>query len=174
MPLSPHEEKALAALEEGLRADDPALAAVLAAAPPSSSQVGSPASLIPPLRARHMVSLLVALLGLIVAGTVLGDRPAALAGLTAALVLPWLVGTARSMTRRPGAVAAGTHRGRGRRPARLRPIGYGVLALGVTVLLVGLAVTPPTARAVIGLVVVLVVAPVVALRVLSWMDRGTR
>jgi hypothetical protein len=99
MPLSPHEEKALAALEEGLRAEDPAFAAVLEVTPPSS--VTRP-SLAGPPTMRHILGLLLALLGLIAAGTLFADRPAVLAVVTGALLLPWLIGTARSTARRAG------------------------------------------------------------------------
>jgi hypothetical protein len=85
MPLSPQEERALAALEEEL-ADDPALVAVLAATPSARP------SYLPSARTTlHVVSLLAALGALIVAGTLVGDRPLVLAVVTAALVVPWLV-----------------------------------------------------------------------------------
>ena len=41
MPLTPHEEAVLTTLEDELRAEDPALAAALASAPPSPSRSGS-------------------------------------------------------------------------------------------------------------------------------------
>jgi hypothetical protein len=85
MPLSPQEERVLAALEEEL-ADDPALVAVLAATPSARP------SYLPSARTTlHVVSLLAALGALIVAGTLVGDRPLVLAVVTAALVVPWLV-----------------------------------------------------------------------------------
>lgn len=93
MPLSPQEERALAALEEEL-ADDPALVAVLAATPSARP------SYLPSARTTlHVVSLLAALGALIVAGTLVGDRPLVLAVVTAALVVPWLVWVAGSRRR---------------------------------------------------------------------------
>ena len=90
MPLSPQEERALAALEEEL-ADDPALAAVLAARPSARP------SYLPSARTTlHVVSLLAALGALIAVGTVVGDRPLVLAVVTAALLVPWLVWVAGS------------------------------------------------------------------------------
>lgn len=165
MPLSPHEEKALAALERGLRADDPAFAAVL----------GSTAGARPPLplSTLHVVALVCALLGLVGVGTVFGHRPAVLALATGALLLPWLVGTARSVHRsRFGDVG----RARVGRTARTRrwgplPMGPGAVATGVALLLVLLAVTPPVVRAIIGLAVVFLAAPWLAVRVMLWMDR---
>lgn len=94
MPLSPREERALAALEEDLRADDPAFAAALAATPPARR------SFLPSTSALHLLSLLAALGGLIAAGTLAGGRPVVLAAVTAALLLPWLVWTTRSLGRR--------------------------------------------------------------------------
>jgi hypothetical protein len=93
MPLSPQEERALAALEEEL-ADDPALAAVLGAKPSASP------SYLPSTRTTlHVVSLLVALGALIAAGTLVGDRPLVLGVVTAALLVPWLVWVAGSRRR---------------------------------------------------------------------------
>jgi hypothetical protein len=93
MPLSPQEERALAALEEEL-ADDPALAAVLAATPSTRP------SYLPSARTTlHVVSLLAALGALIAAGTLVGDRPLVLAVVTAALLVPWLVWVAGSQRR---------------------------------------------------------------------------
>ena len=95
MPLSPHEERALAALEEEIHANDPALAAVLAAT------LSVRRSFLPSaLTTLHVLSLLAALGGLIAAGTLAGARPVVLAVITAALLVPWLVGTARSPGRR--------------------------------------------------------------------------
>ena len=98
MPLSPHEERALAALEEGLHADDPALAAVLAATPPARRSFPSSAMTLP-----RVFSLLAALGTLIAAGTLAGDQPVILAVITVALLVPWLVWTARSSAHRPRA-----------------------------------------------------------------------
>jgi hypothetical protein len=170
MPLSPHEEKALAALEKGLRADDPAFAAVLEVPPSSATRL----SAVLPLSTRHILGLLLALLGLIGAGTMLGNRPAVLAAATGALLLPWVIGTARSAARRSGPAGGDStaqNRRRSRRTARPLPFGYGALSLGVALLLVVLAVTPPTGWAVVGLVITFVVAPLFALRVMTWIDR---
>ena len=170
MPLSPHEEKALAALEEGLRADDPRLAAVLGATPLSIGVSARPMLL---LSTRPVVTLLVALLGLIAAGTLFGNRPAVLAAATGALLLPWMIDTARSTARGPRLADPGAH-GRNRRRARTarrHPIGYGALALGVALLLVALVVLPPTGRAVVGLGLTFVVAPCAAVAVMAWTDR---
>jgi hypothetical protein len=94
MPLSPQEERALAALEEELHADDPAFAAVLAATPSARP------SYLPSTRTTlHVLSLLAALGALIAAGTLVGDRPMVLAVVTAALLVPWLVWVAGSQRR---------------------------------------------------------------------------
>ena len=102
MPLSPQEERALAALEEEL-ADDPALVAVLAATPSARP------SYLPSARTTlHVVSLLAALGALIAVGVLAGDRPVVLAVATVVLLVPWLAWTARASTyrsharRRPG------------------------------------------------------------------------
>jgi len=94
MPLSPQEERALAALEEELHADDPAFAAVLASTPSArpSYLPSAPATL-------RVLSLLAALGALIAAGTLVGDRPMVLAVVTAALLVPWLVWVAGSQRR---------------------------------------------------------------------------
>lgn len=106
MPLSPHEERALAALEEELHADDPALAAALAATPSAGRSFRPPA-----LTTLHVLSLLAALGALIAAGTVAGAQPVVLAVVTVVLLVPWLVWTARPVGRRPTGGAR-------RRPAR--------------------------------------------------------
>jgi hypothetical protein len=94
MPLSPQEERALAALEEELHADDPAFATVLAATPSARP------SYLPSARTTlHVLSLLAALGALIAAGTLVGDRPMVLAVVTAALLVPWLVWVAGSQRR---------------------------------------------------------------------------
>jgi Protein of unknown function (DUF3040) len=94
MPLSPQEERALAALEEELHADDPAFAAALAATPSARP------SYLPSARTTlHVLSLLAALGALIAAATLVGDRPMVLAVVTAALLVPWLVWVAASQRR---------------------------------------------------------------------------
>jgi hypothetical protein len=94
MPLSPQEERALAALEEELHADDPAFAAALAATPSArrSHRLSARTTL-------HVLSLLAALGALIAAGTLVGDRPMVLAVVTVALLVPWLVWVAGSRRR---------------------------------------------------------------------------
>jgi Flp pilus assembly protein TadB len=93
MPLSPQEERALAALEQEL-AGDPALAAVLAATPSARP------SYLPSARTTlHVLSLLAALGALIATGSLVGDRPLVLAVVTAALLVPWFVWVARSRRR---------------------------------------------------------------------------
>jgi hypothetical protein len=95
MPLSSHEERALAALEEGLHADDPAFAAVLGATPSARR------SFLPsPMTLPRVFALLAALVALVAAGTLAGDRPVVLAVTTVALLVPWLVWTARSPAHR--------------------------------------------------------------------------
>ena len=168
MPLSPHEEKALAALEEGLRADDPTFAAVLDVAP-SSARSSLHRSV--PLRTAYVLLLLAALGAVIAAGTLLGDRPAALAVVTAALVLPWVVGAALAAARQSDPTVPVRRRAGGRLRGKARPIGYGAAAVAVVLLLVGLAVFTPTERALAGLAITFVVAPLAAVRVMTWMDR---
>lgn len=97
MPLSPHEERALAALEQGLHADDPAFAAALAATPSTRRSV-----LPAPITLTRIVSLVAALGVLIAAGALAGDRPAVLAVVTVGVLVPWLVWTARSSAHRHG------------------------------------------------------------------------
>ena len=98
MPLSPHEERALAALEKELHADDPKLAATLAATPPARRAFRPSAT-----TAIHALSLVAALGVLIAVGTLAGNRPVILAVVTVALLVPWLAWTAQSSGRRPGA-----------------------------------------------------------------------
>jgi len=106
MPLSAHEERALAALEEELHADDPAFAAVLGATP-SARWSFLPSALTKP----QVLSLLAALGGLIAAGTLAGARPVVLAVITGTLLVPWLAWTARSPGRRSRARAPVPPRG---------------------------------------------------------------
>jgi hypothetical protein len=106
MPLSHHEERALAALEEELHADDPAFAAVLGATP-SARWSFLPSALTKP----QVLSLLTALGGLIAAGTLAGARPVVLAVITGTLLVPWLAWTARSPGRRSRAGAPVPRRG---------------------------------------------------------------
>ncbi|HXV91662.1 MAG TPA: DUF3040 domain-containing protein [Pseudonocardia sp.] len=90
MSLSPREQRLLAAIEEELGEQDPRLAAALAHTRP-----GTPARL--PVRCSHAAAL-VAALALLVVVHVLGLEQGVLGTgvLTVALLVPWLVWTARS------------------------------------------------------------------------------
>lgn len=135
MPLSPHEERVLAGVEEQLRADAPELAAALGAGPRTR-----PA---PPVRPWLVLVLALALAGLAVVGTVAGDRlgPAGLAVVTAVVAVPWLVAAARS-ARRPGA--------------------QGLLLLVTLPALATLAVLPAFWAAALGLLLSFSLLPVIA------------
>ena len=98
MPLSPHEERALAALEKELHSDDPAFAATLAATPSARRSF-----LPPPMTLSRILGLLAALGALIAGGVLVGDRPVILAVITVGLLVPWLVWTAREQKPASGA-----------------------------------------------------------------------
>jgi hypothetical protein len=95
MPLNPHEQELLAAIEKDLTEHDPRLARVIARSARWSS--GLPSS---PLRRRHLVTLASALFVLILVHTLFAEiHPTASAALTCALVMMWLVSVARPGTR---------------------------------------------------------------------------
>ena len=170
MPLSPREEEALATLEAELRATDPALAAALDSEQPPRSSL-----LVPTRNALFaLVALVAALLGLITASTLLGDRlgPAATGALTLAMLVPWFV-VATRVAGRPGSTAWVRRRGSaGLR--RGRPTGPGAVFTGAVLILSALAVLPPTGRAVVGLVFTLFLFPWFVLRALERLDRNDR
>lgn len=93
MPLTPDEKDTLDALEHRLREDDPALAAVLTHGPRPPRR--SPGFL---LLARQAALLLGALSVLAALGPGVADRfgVAGIGLLTASLIVPWLVMTARA------------------------------------------------------------------------------
>ena len=107
MPLSPYEMKVLATIEEELRDEDPALAA-LSRTSLSSFSTFSPRS---PLSIGQGLLLLGALIGLAAVCTVFAERlgVVGLAVLTCVAVVPWLVATARSADHR-SRTAGGTDR----------------------------------------------------------------
>jgi Protein of unknown function (DUF3040) len=97
MSLSPTEQRILAALEDELVTDEPwVVAALTPPAPPSLSLIHRF-----PLPARHMALLGIALLLLVVVAPIVnGYGPAALAALTAAVMVPWAVSAARAAEQR--------------------------------------------------------------------------
>jgi hypothetical protein len=158
MPLSPHEQKVLAGLAEGLRADDPALADALGRAPTAFPTLAFPLSI------RSLLVLIATLTGLATLGTFFADRLGVLgmAVVTCAAIGPWLVGAARAATRRSGDV----------RPRRLPPwlatplaTGPAGMFAGVLLTLVVMSLLPPGWRAVIMLMIVFVVLPCIVLRI---------
>jgi len=163
-PLSPHEQTVLAAVEEELRVEDPALAAALSQIPPSSPTT-------PPFRLpiRPVLHLLAALAGLIAIVAFTAGRLSVLgmAVVTCAAVVPWLIQTARSATRRSRAEArSGAQAAKiGPRPAgstwSALPTGiqYGTALLAVVLFLVAQPLVPPSWRAVLGVALWLVVLP---------------
>jgi len=151
MPLSPQQQKALARLEEDLRADDPALVAALSST--QSSFLSTPF----PLSIRQVLLLLAALLGLVAANTLFGDRLGVfgVAVLTCAVVVPWLIGTAQSAAHKTRPMAA-----YGRRPTSA----HRATPWAILLIMTALALLPPSGLAVIGLVLTLVVMPIIVLR----------
>jgi Flp pilus assembly protein TadB len=114
MPLTPAQKKVLSALEHQLHADDPALAAALAQGPRRPRR--SRRSLLP---ARQIALLIGALCVLAALGSIVADR-AGVVGIgvvTAALIVPWLVTSARAAApRHDPASTAGPHESDGRDP----------------------------------------------------------
>jgi lysylphosphatidylglycerol synthetase-like protein (DUF2156 family) len=170
MPLSPHEERILATLEEELRTEDPDLAAVFDQTLPSSLTARQ---FLPAVR--PLLQLLAALMTLVAAGVFFADRLGVpgMAALTFAAVLPWLVCATRSAERRshaggrPGPqpkIAVGGERppSRGAVPIVAE---HGAMLLVVLLILGALALMPPNWRAVLGLVLTLVVLPWILLRI---------
>ena len=91
MPLSPHEQQLLAAIEKDLSERDPRLARTMTRIPRPPS---GPRCL--PLGRQHLATLGAALLTLILVHALVGDlHPAASAALTCGLVITWLVSAAR-------------------------------------------------------------------------------
>ncbi len=94
MSISPRERQILSAIEHELRAEDPALVAALA-------EAREPVRRRFPLPAGHLLLLILALLALITVGPlVLHLGVVALAILTAALIVPWVVSASRAAERR--------------------------------------------------------------------------
>jgi hypothetical protein len=94
MPLSPHEARILAAIEEDLREEDPALDAALTEEQPVSAATRQVR-----LWVRHVVLLTVALFALVLVhslGSELG--PAASILFTVLLIVPWIVSVLRTGT----------------------------------------------------------------------------
>ena len=149
MSLSPREERVLATLEEGLRADDPGLAAALTGLP-------FPAPPVPDaLRPRRALPLVGVLLALVAAVAAARPGPGGTAAVSAGGVVPWLVLAARPTGHRPAAWPRSL-------PARAR---YAVG--GAAALLVAVAVLPPAVLAVLGLGVLVVGVHVLAMRLLG-------
>ena len=175
-PLSPYEEEVLAALEEELRVEDPALAAALTRTPPSSST--APPFLLP---VRHVLHLLAALTGLIAVVAFAAGRLGVVgtAALTCTAVVPWLVRTARWAQRRSraettsGAEAAEVARKHVSSAWSAPPTAmqYGVPLLAVVLFLLALPLMPPSWRAVLGVVLWLVVLPLGLLRLSTRAER---
>jgi hypothetical protein len=103
MPLTPDEKDMLTALEHQLRADDPALAAALAHGPrPPRRSRGH-------LLAARQIALLIGALSVLAAlGSIVADRfgVVGVGVVTASLIVPWLVTSARAAAHRHDPVPA--------------------------------------------------------------------
>ncbi|MGH4011430.1 MAG: DUF3040 domain-containing protein [Pseudonocardiaceae bacterium] len=100
MPLSPHEERILAAIENELSEKDPALVATF-----TETLSPSPALRWFPLSAHQTCLLILALLVLVTLHTLVPQLGlAASAILTGILIVPWLVSASRAAERRYGNV----------------------------------------------------------------------
>ncbi len=103
MPLTPDEKDTLTALERQLSTDDPALAAALANGPQP-----------PPTSRRYLllapqIALLIGALSVLaVLGSIVADRlgVVGIGVVTASLIVPWLVTSARAAAYRPDPVSA--------------------------------------------------------------------
>ncbi len=114
MPLTPDEKDVLTALEHQLRTDDPALAAALAHGPRSPHR--SHGHRVP---ARQIALLIGALSVLAALGSIVADRfgVVGIGVVTASLIVPWLVASARAAARRHDPVStAAPHEPDGRDP----------------------------------------------------------
>lgn len=103
MPLTPDEKDTLTALERQLSTDDPALAAALAHGPrplPRSRRYLLPA--------RQVALLIGALSVLAVLGSIVADRfgVVGIGVVTASLIVPWLITSARAAAHRHDPVSA--------------------------------------------------------------------
>jgi len=100
MPLSPREQRILAAIENDLSAEDPTLVATF-----TKTRSPSPVLQRLPLSARHTCLLILALLALVILHTLvpqLGMAGSAI--LTGMLIVPWIVSAARAAKWRYGNV----------------------------------------------------------------------
>jgi len=174
MPLSAHEKQVLATLEEDLRTEDPALAAVLGQTLPRSIAARP---FLPSIN--QLVQLGIALTILSAVGTFFGNQLGVLGigALTGAAVVPWLVGTARSATRRPAAMeapgqqprtAAGQPRSSASHPV---PFAHQRGALLLALVLVTLLLVSPTWGAVLVLVLTLLMPPFILPRIVEWAEK---
>lgn len=115
MPLTPDEKDVLTALEHQLQTDDPALAAALAHGPRSPHR--SHGHLLLP--ARQIALLIGALSVLAALGSIVADRfgVVGVGVVTASLIVPWLVASARAAARGHDPVStAAPHESDGRDP----------------------------------------------------------
>lgn len=100
MPLSPREQRILAAIENELGDKDPALVATLT----NTRLPSSPLQRFP-LPARQVYLLILALLALVIVHWVVpGLGPAGSVILTGALIAPWMVSASRAVRKRCGDV----------------------------------------------------------------------
>jgi hypothetical protein len=115
MPLTPDEKDTLTALERQLRTDDPTLAAALTHGPrpPRGSRVHL-------LLARQIALLIGALSVLAVLGSIVADRfgVVGIGVVTASLILPWLVMSARAASDHHTPLPTGWPRERDERDTR--------------------------------------------------------
>ena len=177
MPLSAHEKQVLATLEEELRTDDPALAAVLSQTPPRT------------IKARPFLpsiiqigQLAIALILLAAVGTFFGHQLGVLgiAALTGAAVVPWLVGTARAAARRPttmgepgqqSAMASGKQDSSA---SHAVPFAIRRSALLLALVVATLVMVSPTWGAVLVLALALLAAPLILPRLVESLERRDR
>jgi hypothetical protein len=151
MPLSPHETKVLAGLEEELRDEDPGLVATPSRAPSPSSVFRLPLTSRNTISTRQALLLLGALFSLVALGTAFAEQLGVLGlgALTVAAVLPWLLTTARSAQRRSRTSGATTRegsrtgqKGRSRTGRGLPPAAERAALVVAIALVVALALAP--------------------------------
>ena len=174
MPLSPNETRILQTIEQDLRTEDPALAAVLSGSPQSSAR--GPWMLL----LRPALGLSAVLVTLVVAATIFADQLGALGlgVLTCIVVVPWLVAATRSTEERQRVaeparrIASVDHGGTVRLATR-----RAALHLSVAVVFVVLAVVPPGWNGLVPLVLTLLLLsclPHLAERAVGWVERRSR
>jgi DUF3040 family protein len=181
MALSPPEEGVLTAIENQIHVEDPKFAAALGRAPSPPFRESSS-----PLSSRHLFQLLAVLAGVVAVAAFFAEQLGIIGVgvLTCIAVVPWLVGTARSVGRRPlggkrpegraGTSNVSARDGSPVRRARRRcTLPLAVVLFAVVPVVVALVLIPPVWQALVLTVVMVPLLPWLVLRIVERVEKRT-